>query len=163
MKSPLWCLLLLFTATCSRAQDDYSLRVRVGMKPRPRTAYLWHSNKGGLVVDSTHLAFGEYTFAGKAAQSYRAHLVLGNKWSPRLAYDSFPFYVYIEPGVTRVTSPDSLLHVTTAGGQLNADYAGIRAALLPLAQNEQQMNTALDRARTEAQESQAREGYDLFK
>lgn len=163
MKSTLWCLLLLFTATCSHAQDDYFLRIRVGMHPRPRTAYLWRSNKRGLVVDSTHLTFGEYTFAGKVAQPYRMHLVLGNKWTPLLAYDSFPFYVYVEPGVVRVTSPDSLLHATTAGGRLNADYAAIRAALLPLAQSEQQFNVALNRARTEAQNKQARERYDLFK
>ena len=163
MKSSLWCLLLLLTATCSHAQDDYSFRVRVGTKPRPRTAYLWHSNQRGLVVDSTHLAFGEYTFAGKVAQPYRARVVLGHKWSPLLAYDSFPFYVYVEPGVVRVSSPDSLVHATTTGGQLNADYAAIRAALLPLAQSEQLFNGALDRARTEAQKGQARALYHSFK
>ncbi|QKG59143.1 AhpC/TSA family protein (plasmid) [Hymenobacter sp. BRD128] len=163
MKSLLcYVVVLLTTTSCSAQSGQYDLRIRLGARPRPSTAYLWRQSQGRLVVDSAHLSNGEYTFSGMAVTPFRARLVLGHKWSLPLGYDAFPFYLYLESGTIRVSSQDSLRHATLKGGPTNADYNALRPSLLPLAEQEQDAYQARNHATSKSERDHARQLYDAF-
>src|SRR6185437_6940227 len=119
------CPLLVLAQT-----NNYVLTGKVGKLSAPAKAYLIFPAVNH--VDSVVIKNGVFEFKGKLQNYYVARLVINEKGSgykrpAKVSYMSF----YIEPGTTKITSPDSLSNAKVTAGKLNADNELLKADFLP--------------------------------
>ena len=119
------CPLLVLVQT-----NNYVLTGKVGKLSAPAKAYLIFPAVNH--VDSVVIKNGVFEFKGKLQNYYVARLVIDEKGSgykrpAKVSYMSF----YIEPGTTKITSPDSLSNAKVTAGKLNADNELLKADFLP--------------------------------
>lgn len=108
---------MAMSATGASAQEGYSLKGRIPVFGEEAKAFLMRGNK----IDSTQIASdGSFDFSGDITEPVRARLVLAKNLDA--AYRSAPFSLYLEQGVLRVSSPDSIASARVEGGQANRDY-----------------------------------------
>ena len=114
----------------------YTVQGKLG-SPATGMAYVFYNTPSGK-PDSTQIVGGKFTLRGTAPMGTQAGLFViapgqmqafrHPKRGQRMAQ---PLSVYLEPGIIKVTSPDSLPHATVLGTPLNADNARLTAALKP--------------------------------
>lgn len=111
--------------------NNFSIRGKVGKLNAPATAYLYFDTGGKYVLDSVVLNKGVFEFKGSISAPVKGMLVLDEKGAGMRNADS-RFNIYIEPGVIKITSPDSAAHVKINGTKLNNELGQLKASLKPV-------------------------------
>ena len=131
MKSTLL-LLLLSPFSVSAQSGLYQIQGKIGENTGHETIYLLHSSGGETIVDSCALAKGAFSFSGKVDSPELAHLsLIPPGVHQKVIFSPTQLLLYLEPGVIKVYSPDSLQHTTVTGNALSEDYQALRDGMLP--------------------------------
>ncbi len=138
----------------------YKVQGKLG-SPATGMAYLFYDTPSGR-PDSAQIKDGKFAFRGTAPAGTMAGLfAIGPKELPAFRHPKRgqrvpqPLLVYLEPGTTKVSSPDSLLNATALGTPLNADNARLTAALKPVAVQLEKFRARYDAATPEQRQDKA--------
>jgi peroxiredoxin len=134
MKKKLLNLMLLALVgplyTFAQAQE-YFISGTIGNINAPAKAYLFVDGH----IDSTVLQNGSFKFRGAIDEAKPASLTINNLGTGPLVDQAgaslYTLFFYVEPGATRIISPDSLYKAKISGGPLNTDYAKLQGLLNP--------------------------------
>jgi peroxiredoxin len=108
---------------------SYTVNGNIGKISAPGKAYILNFNGDSEHIDSTGIENGVFKFSGKINQPEKVFLVINSKGlGVRSNYAKF-LNIYLEPGIIKITSPDSLSNAKIFGGKVNADNAKLEAAL----------------------------------
>lgn len=110
------------------AQDEFTVTGKIGT--RPEKVYLSYQTATGMALDSTTVSpEGLFEFRGSVDAPSRALVV-----SLPETEESMPDRkeIYLERGIIRITSADSLTHATVKGGRVNRDFTTYQAQLAAL-------------------------------
>lgn len=130
MKNLLATLLILITCSAKSQHAFTLLGTGKALKDGDRI-FLAYRDGTKLVLDSTQVKNGAYRFDG-ITQNIATGYVARND-NPKYAeilYDSYT--IYLEKGVIRLVSPDTLINSVGAGTPLNVDQTELAALLRPL-------------------------------
>ena len=111
--------------------NNFSIRGKIGKLNAPATAYLYFDTGGKYVLDSVVLNKGVFEFKGSVSAPVRGMFVLDEKGAG-MRNAGNRFNVYIEPGVIKITSPDSAAHIKISGTKLNNELDQLKASLKPV-------------------------------
>jgi peroxiredoxin len=110
---------------------DYTIQGQLSPKTSATKIYLDYLKGEEIEHDSTDIRNGRFRFRGKVAMpTFGILLVKQQTHAPNFLSIS-KLWVYLEPGVTQVTSADSLDHATLRGTPLNSDLQRLNLALRP--------------------------------
>jgi peroxiredoxin len=126
------CLLPL----ASFAQNEFTLKGKVGTLNAPAKAYLSYRAGADQVVDSTILNNGEFTFKGKLASPTSANIRIKHDATPadptkRAVIDGLAFY--LENAAISLSSPDSVKNAKIKGSKINDDDQRLKESIKPYA------------------------------
>ena len=130
MKYIYLCWLLCFPILLSAQSKKYVINGTVGSGLNQQIIYLYHEAQGSRHTDSCVIKKGTFSFSGTVKSSTWATLAL--KRPDDYQYSFFmpnQTLFYLQPGVIKLTSPDSLLHAKMSGNPLTNDYQQLRNEL----------------------------------
>lgn len=106
------------------AQETFTIEAKVGNDNAPAKAYLLYRPDHTNIVDSTPIVKGKFRFTGPLPEPTLARLIVDHKGVGfnRTTADADMTMVYLEKGIIRMASPDSLKNVVISGSPLNAEY-----------------------------------------
>ncbi|RPD47606.1 AhpC/TSA family protein [Hymenobacter sediminis] len=139
--------LLLVAPWLASAQTaiPFTVKGKLGTLNAPAKVYLL---RGMTVTDSTTIKNGAFELKGTTESPVMVELImrrngrLGSLYGP----PGDRARLYLEPGTTQVSSPDSLAHATVKGGPLNTDFARLNASIAPIMANIQAFGAEMQRA-----------------
>lgn len=114
------------------AQVDYTISGQVGKLGAPAKAYITYRTGLQTVFDSTEVTNGAFKFHGSLDHPVRAVMFLmhlGEDPSDVQAPDLKE--LYLEKGLIRVSSSDSLLNASIEGGPVNTSFSSYQTAIRP--------------------------------
>lgn len=115
------------------AQEDFTVTGKVATLNAPAKAYLSYRTETGSELDSATVADGAFKFHGSVAEPIRALLLLAHEGEDiRQMQDPDRVELYLEKGVIKVASGDSLVNASIDGGTVNKDFAAYNAHVAPL-------------------------------
>jgi peroxiredoxin len=110
---------------------NYTIQGQLGPKTSATKIYLDYLKGEDVEHDSTDIINGRFRFRGKLPMPALGVLLVKQRtYSPKFLSMSM-LWVYLEPGVTYVTSADSLEHALLRGTPLNSDLQRLNLALRP--------------------------------
>jgi peroxiredoxin len=114
----------------SQAPIPFTVKGKIGQFNAPAKIYLFCMGR----VDSATLKNGTFEIKGTTDIPQLGSLMIkrNGKMGSGLFGSADRKEVYLEPGPVVVTSPDSLLHASVAGGPINADNQRLEASLKPV-------------------------------
>lgn len=130
MKTTTFLPALLLLPVLASAQQEFTLKGKIGELNTPAKIYLQYSVDGTQKIDSSDLTHGAFAFKGALANPVKGYIRVNyNPAIPKgyTQYDLLP--LYLEKGTIEVTSKDSLQHATVQGPQLNKDNQQLEASL----------------------------------
>lgn len=132
MRNLNWCALLtgMLLSLCTIAQTkNYLLKGKIGKLSAPAKAYLMLGDK----MDSAIINNGTFSFRGQVDEPAPAYLMINRKGTGTHAgqMGAMPYvvYFYVEPGITVLSSPDSINNTKITGSALNVDYSRLKVKL----------------------------------
>ena len=115
------------------AQEDFTITGKVGALNAPAKAYLSYRTATGSVLDSATVADGAFKFHGSVEAPSRALVLLTHEGGDiRQMEDPDRVELYLEKGVIKVTSGDSLVNASIEGGMVNQDFGAYHELLAPV-------------------------------
>ncbi|HVV54926.1 MAG TPA: TlpA disulfide reductase family protein [Mucilaginibacter sp.] len=128
MKKTISVLITLIPAIAFAQDGKYEVTGTVGTYNTPAKMYLQYVEKGKVMTDSVTMKDGQFHFNGKVGGTpMEAYLVL-NAEGNGVKYRDYKS-IYLEEGVIKVNSSDSLKKATVDGPKTNQDNARLQAAL----------------------------------
>ncbi len=124
--------LLLTVSSLAQAQQPFSYTVKgkLGNVSAPAKVYLV---RGFTVLDSAAVKNGAFEIKGTTAEPISVSLILRKKGCLNTLFGALDrTQLFLEPGTTVVTSPDSMTHATTKGGLATTDYFRLQKSLQPV-------------------------------
>lgn len=118
------------------AQQDFTLKGKVGSLDAPAKAYLTYYVGGNALTDSCNVVKGAFEFKGSLASPVQAMLKVNHDGAPenpdqRLRkFDAI--YVYLEKATIKVTAADSVKNAKITGSKINDDNAKLNDRLKPV-------------------------------
>jgi peroxiredoxin len=141
-------LALLLGPTAAWAQGGaYTLQGQLANPKQLTKAYLLYKAEKGKKLDSTSVKNGSFVFRGSLAAPVEAALYVvqpGTHLNLRGPVSSMS--LYLERGIIKVTSPNSIQHATITGTPLNADNARLGATIGPFDERIDQLFAANKKA-----------------
>ncbi|MCC8424292.1 TlpA disulfide reductase family protein [Mucilaginibacter sp. UR6-11] len=131
----------------------YTLSGKIAHLPPQAKAYLMYSDEAGRHIDSTIINDGTFNFAGSLSEPAHAFLMVNKKGTGLYSKDIEYLEFYLESGRITVFSTDSVGNAKIAGGPINTDNIGLRAALAPSNAEMQAVERDLQAASSEKQKS----------
>lgn len=125
---------LLFGPAAAWAQGGaYTVQGQLGSPKQPTKAYLLYEGEKSKKLDSTSVKNGSFVFRGSVAAPVEATLYVVQPGTHlNLRGHVSAVGVYLERGVIKVISPNSLSQAKVTGTLLNADNARLSAAAKPM-------------------------------
>ena len=130
---------LLIAAICLgpvalMAQQDFTIKGKVGSLNAPAKAYLSYSAGGNNVTDSCNIVKGAFEFKGSVASPSLAMLRVKHDDAPvnpdqRMRPTPDMLYVYLEKATIKVTAADSVKNAKITGSKINDDNAKLNDRL----------------------------------
>ena len=117
--------------------NKYTITGRVGHLSAPAKAYLYCS-EDGLKSDSVVMKDGVFLFKGTIEDPISTYIVINKKGTGISSREVDFIEFYLEPGMIKVISPDSLGNAVISGGPLNTENEKLKKVLEPYTR---QMNT----------------------
>ena len=111
--------------------NNFTVKGKIGNGNAPAKAYLSYRDGDKSITDSTLLVNGEFEFKGIVAEPVQGTLFVNAKGDGmHKPYDYTS--LYIDKGVTLVSSPDSAIHAKVTGTKINEESAAYTSALKPV-------------------------------
>jgi peroxiredoxin len=117
------------------AQAPYSIKGKIGSLNTPAKAYLTYTANNQAYADSVLLKNGLFEFSGQIADITLATLVIDHKGTGLKSYNGEAndlVSIFIQPGVTAITSADSVINAHVSGTKANEDYMRYKAFTKPV-------------------------------
>jgi len=119
------------------AQQDFTLKGKVGSLNAPAKAYLTYYVGGNPVTDSCNVVKGAFEFKGSIASPTQAMLRVNHDGAPenpnqRMRIMPDVIYVYLEKATIKVTAADSIKNAKITGSKINDDNAKLNDRLKPV-------------------------------
>lgn len=118
-------------------KGEYTVKGEVGKLNAPAKAYLAYRTATDNITDSSAIVDGKFEFKGVINAPVKATLVINYKGSGIRSRTAAQLPIYLETGVIKVTSPDSLKNAKISGSKINAENDSYMKALKP---SEDKMN-----------------------
>jgi peroxiredoxin len=125
----IWSLLL--PAQLLAQSGRYTMQGQLGPHTPATKIYLDYLRGETVLHDSTDLRHGRFQFQGQVAGPTLGILLMKQKTPSPGFLSRSQLWVFLEPGVTQVTSADSLDHAQLHGTPLNNDLQRLNLALRP--------------------------------
>ncbi|WP_377189912.1 redoxin domain-containing protein [Mucilaginibacter ximonensis] len=135
------------------AQTNYTLNGKVGALSAPAKAYLVYYPSDSEHIDSAAINSGAFSFKGTIDAPMNAYLIINKKGNGIRTSGLQVTNLYLENGVIKVSSPDSLTNAKIQGGLINADNARLQAALKPVSDKIEAINKEYQAAPAEKRNS----------
>lgn len=128
----LWALIAISTAGWAQ-NDRFIIKGKVGNLNAPAIAYLSYKPDGLIILDSSEVKNGNFTFQGIIDGPIKAQILLDHRG---LGFQNQPLFVdalefYLEKTQLFLSSSDSVKKAKISGSALNAEYARYKAYLAP--------------------------------
>ncbi|MGI4803644.1 MAG: DUF4369 domain-containing protein, partial [Janthinobacterium lividum] len=151
MKKILFIMLSASPFLAAAQTANYDLKGKIGTLNQPAKAYLIHRENGKNITDSAVLAAGNFEFKGSIGSSTQALLLLDHKGVGlnSLGPGADVLNLYLENGTLMVNGKDSVKTAKIAGSKLNDDNVKLAAAIKPVLDKAQVLNSDYQKA-TEA-------------
>nr|WP_121271854.1 TlpA disulfide reductase family protein [Pedobacter schmidteae] len=106
-------------------KNNFSIEGKVANPAKEAKAYLSYRAEGQSVIDSTELKAGKFTFSGQVSAPTSVTVTLAHNGRGRREAMKSPdsYVLYVEKGLSTLTTTDSLKKSTVAGEKLGVDYA----------------------------------------
>ncbi|HEY8896774.1 MAG TPA: TlpA disulfide reductase family protein, partial [Niastella sp.] len=119
------------------AQQDFTLKGKVGSLNAPAKAYLTYYVGGNPVTDSCNVVKGAFEFKGSIVSPTQAMLRVNHDGAPenpnqRMRIMPDVIYVYLEKATIKVTAADSVKNAKITGSKINDDNAKLNDRLKPV-------------------------------
>lgn len=116
------------------AQQDFTIKGKVGSLNAPAKAYLSYNAGGKTVTDSCNVVKGAFEFKGNVASPVMAMLGVKHDAAPEnpdQKMRSIPdmIYIYLEKATIKVTAADSVKNAKITGSKINDDNAKLNERL----------------------------------
>ena len=138
MKKTILSLMLIAPVALFAQKGDFRLKGEIGKLNAPAKVYLTYRAGTVNVVDSSSINNGKFEFKGTVNDPIKANIVLNHQGSGMRrskSVESLAFY--LESGMIKVSSPDSLGKAKITESKINADNERLKQALKP---SDQEMN-----------------------
>ncbi len=125
--------LLALLPIVAQAQRNFTLTGKVGNESAPAKAYVLYQNGGQIVTDSAVLNGGSFKFTGTIQEPVPARLIVDHTGAgfAKTTSASDMEMIYLEPGVIRILSNDSLKNARIPGSLINQEYASYKKMIRP--------------------------------
>jgi peroxiredoxin len=117
------------------AQATYSIKGKIGSLNIPAKAYLTYTVNNQAHTDSVLLKGGLFEFSGQIADITLAALVIyhnGTGLKNQNGVNADLLNIFIQQGVTMITSADSVINASVSGTKANEDYVRYKAFTKPV-------------------------------
>lgn len=131
MKKLILIVILMVPFMLMAQKGLYTINGKVGSINPPAKVYLSHRNASNVVMDSTTITNGQFQLKGTITDPEQASLIVNYTGARVRGAKTEVLSLYLEPGIIKITSPDSLKKATIIGGKVNADNEKLKNALLP--------------------------------
>ncbi|OFY41669.1 MAG: hypothetical protein A2X18_10075 [Bacteroidetes bacterium GWF2_40_14] len=131
MKKTILAILLLAPMSLFAQKGEYTIKGEVGKLNAPAKAYLAYRTATDNITDSSAIVDGKFEFKGLVNAPVKANLVINYKGSGMRSRTAAQLPMYLEAGVIKVSSPDSLKNAKISGSKINADNDIYMEALKP--------------------------------
>ncbi|SIO54541.1 redoxin domain-containing protein [Chitinophaga niabensis] len=130
MKTTSFLPALLLLPVLASAQQEFTLKGKIGELNTPAKIYLQYSVDGTQKLDSSALTNGSFSFKGDVANPVKGYIRVNYNPAIPKGYTQYDLLsVYLEKGTIIVNSKDSLQHAVVKGPQLNKDNQQLEADL----------------------------------
>lgn len=112
---------LVLSSCIKENKDSFTLKGEIGDWSSPATLYFSYWNDGSEMTDTTQLKNGTFLFTGKIGEPAAARLIMDytGEGMGKAAQAGHILYLYLENGVIKLQSPDSLQNVTFVKSPIN--------------------------------------------
>lgn len=120
---------LVLLPLAMQAQDIFTVKATVGHDSAPAKAYLLYKNGKEIVTDSAVITKGAFQFTGAIPGPTLARIIVDHKgdgWMKVNAQSDMTM-MYLEKGVIRLISADSLKRAVITGSVANTEYKQYKA------------------------------------
>ena len=131
MKKTLIFFLFIVPMALSAQKSDYTLKGKIGKLNKPAMAYLNYRKGTETVRDSAILKNGAFVFKGSVDNPLQASLIVNPEGSGLRGKLVRSVSLYLEPGVIKITTPDSLANAKLTGPKTNTENEKLKLALKP--------------------------------
>ena len=119
------------------AQQDFTIKGKVGSLNAPAKAYLAYRVGSTAVTDSANIVNGAFEFKGSVASPTMASIRVKHdaavvSTDPKLRKPADLISVYLEKAAIKVTATDSVKNAKITGSKINDDNAKLTALLKPV-------------------------------
>lgn len=123
MKKAVFTILISIPLAVS-AQDTFTVNAKIGNDSAPAKAYLLYRNAGVNTTDSAVMDKGSFHFSGSIKEPTLARLIVDHKGTGLMKTNSSSDMdmIYLEKGVLKINSKDSLKRAVFPGSVINAEY-----------------------------------------
>ncbi|SEM03889.1 Thiol-disulfide isomerase or thioredoxin [bacterium A37T11] len=124
-------VLLLLPVFIQAQQASYTVKGKIGSINAPAKIYLVHGEKPSSKVDTAVIQNGQFLFEGSILEPQAVTLTLSYEGTGAfLGPGKREFFnFYLEPGSIQLESPDSLIHASIRGSNVNADNEKLKTAI----------------------------------
>ncbi|WP_255496203.1 TlpA disulfide reductase family protein [Mucilaginibacter sp. FT3.2] len=148
-------MLLIASPLAAVAQQNYTIRVKVKNVAPGAKAYLNYKVNQKINQDSASLINNQFVFKGTQSNKMKAFVLLSPTGTPIKDMDgSDQVAVYLENGTITVDAPDSLVHASVGGTELNKDQQQMVDLLEPYQKQGKAMVAAYDQVAGNANEQE---------
>lgn len=131
MKTILWLMIALFPAKLYAQASNFTIEGKLGKLGGPAILYLNYNNAGTNFKDSCLLKDGAFKLSGRVNSAVMAFLVTYHHGINSKEVNQDVSTIWLEPGLMKIISPDSLKKAVIFGSKLNADQQVLNKSLLP--------------------------------
>jgi len=153
-------LLLLSVAPAALfAQEKYTIKGNIGSIDAPAKVFLTYYNGAVAKTDSTSIVKGAFTFSGEVKDITQASLIIDYQGigiqNLKQRSTKIETFVYLVNGITKISSPDSLINAKITGTRVNEDYHRYISFLKPAYDSERKLNHMLRTVSKEKRQTQS--------
>ena len=121
---------LAFIPFLGFAQQDFTVKGKVGAFDSPSKVFMIYTNAGQRVIDSATVKSGDFVFNGTIGAPVKGILVLDREGTGLSAIKTPDMIsVFVEPGTTLVNAKDSIANAVLSGTTLNEDSQKLNGLL----------------------------------
>lgn len=125
MKLSCFTMILLLACSAALAQENFTIKGKVGSSSAPGKAYLLYKNGRDIVTDSAFLYKGSFEFKGTLNEPTLARLIVDHLGAgyTNTTMSSDMTMMYLEKGIIHISGADSVKKAKITGSPINKDYA----------------------------------------
>jgi peroxiredoxin len=129
MKKIILSIMLIIPAVLFAQPGEYTIKGKIGKLNSPAMAYLSYRNAKVMVKDSSAITDGQFEFKGTVTDPIQASLIVNPAGPGMRGKLVRSLALYLEPGVIKISTPDSMANAKITGPKINTDNEKLKLAL----------------------------------